>query len=64
VIRVELPGFGEVMRAGSLKLSPNAIFSRSLVAIVDHSLVISPYGVNRKATWIALASLQTPFHIR
>jgi molybdopterin adenylyltransferase len=27
VIRVELPGFGEVMRAGSLKLSPNAIFS-------------------------------------
>ncbi len=29
VMRVELPGFGEVMRAESMKLTPNAILSRS-----------------------------------
>jgi molybdopterin adenylyltransferase len=44
VMRVELPGFGEVMRAGSLKLTPNAILSRSLAAIVDRSLVIALPG--------------------
>src|SRR6476646_6449595 len=44
IMRVELPGFGEVMRAGSLKLTPNAILSRSLAAIVDHSLVIALPG--------------------
>jgi molybdopterin adenylyltransferase len=44
VMRVELPGFGEVMRAGSMKLTPNAILSRSLAAIVDQSLVIALPG--------------------
>jgi molybdopterin adenylyltransferase len=44
MMRVELPGFGEVMRAGSLKLTPNAILSRSLAAIVDRSLVIALPG--------------------
>ena len=44
LMRVELPGFGEVMRAGSLKLTPNAILSRSLAAIVDRSLVIALPG--------------------
>src|SRR5580693_4911930 len=44
VMRVELPGFGEVMRAGSLKLTPNAILSRSLAAVVDRSLVIALPG--------------------
>jgi molybdopterin adenylyltransferase len=44
MMRVELPGFGEVMRAGSLQLTPNAILSRSLAAIVDHSLVIALPG--------------------
>jgi molybdopterin adenylyltransferase len=44
VMRVELPGFGEVMRAGSLNLTPNAILSRSLGAIVDRSLVIALPG--------------------
>jgi molybdopterin adenylyltransferase len=44
VMRVELPGFGEVMRAGSMKLTPNAILSRSLAAIVDRSLVIALPG--------------------
>lgn len=36
----ELPGFGEVMRTESLKITPNAILSRSLAAVVDNGLVI------------------------
>lgn len=44
VMRVELPGFGEVMRAESMKRTPNAILSRSLAAIVDRSLVIALPG--------------------
>jgi molybdopterin adenylyltransferase len=36
----ELPGFGEAMRAGSMKLTPNAILSRSMAAVVDKTLVI------------------------
>jgi molybdopterin adenylyltransferase len=44
IMRVELPGFGEVMRAGSLKLTPNAIISRCLAAIVDRSLVVALPG--------------------
>src|SRR6478609_2018837 len=30
IMRVELPGFGEVMRAQSMKITPNAILSRNL----------------------------------
>src|ERR1700693_6046989 len=44
IMRVELPGFGEVMRAESMKITPNAILSRSLAAIVDLSLVIALPG--------------------
>lgn len=44
VMRVELPGFGEVMRAESMKITPNAILSRNLAAIVDQSLVIALPG--------------------
>jgi molybdopterin adenylyltransferase len=44
MMRVELPGFGEAMRAGSLKLTPNAILSRCLAAIVDRALVIALPG--------------------
>ena len=40
IARRELPGFGEVMRMESLKITPNAILSRSLAAVVDRSLVI------------------------
>lgn len=36
----ELPGFGEVMRAESMKITKNAILSRSLAAVVDRALVI------------------------
>jgi molybdopterin adenylyltransferase len=36
----ELPGFGEVMRMESMKLTRNAILSRNLAAVVDKTLVI------------------------
>lgn len=44
IMRVEIPGFGEVMRMKSLELTPNAILSRSLAAVVDSSLVIALPG--------------------
>jgi len=36
----ELPGFGEVMRAESMKITPNAILSRNLAVVVGKALVI------------------------
>ena len=36
----ELPGFGEVMRMESMKLTHNAILSRNLAVVVDKALVI------------------------
>jgi molybdopterin adenylyltransferase len=44
IMRVELPGFGEVMRAESMKITPNAILSRNLAAVVDHAFVIALPG--------------------
>jgi molybdopterin adenylyltransferase len=44
ILRVEIPGFGESMRMQSLAITPNAILSRSLAAIVDQSLVIALPG--------------------
>ena len=44
IMRVELPGFGEIMRAESMKITANSILSRSLAAIVDHSLVVALPG--------------------
>jgi molybdopterin adenylyltransferase len=44
LMRVELPGFGEVMRAESMKITPNAILSRNLAAVVAQSLVIALPG--------------------
>jgi|UniRef100_UPI0037853106 molybdopterin adenylyltransferase len=44
IMRVEIPGFGELMRMKSLNLTPNAILSRSLAAVVDRSLVIALPG--------------------
>lgn len=44
IMRVEIPGFGETMRAESLKITPNAILSRSLAAIVENALVIALPG--------------------
>ena len=36
----ELPGFGEIMRIESMKITKNAILSRNLAAVVEKSLVI------------------------
>jgi len=36
----ELPGFGEVMRAESMKITKNAILSRNLAVVVEKGLVI------------------------
>ncbi len=45
----ELPGFGEVMRMESLKITRNAILSRCLAAVVDRSLVVCLPGKPRGA---------------
>ena len=44
IMRVEIPGFGEVMRSKSMEITLNAIVSRSLAAVVDRSLVIALPG--------------------
>ena len=44
IMRLEIPGFGEVMRAESMKLTPNGILSRCLAAMVDSSLVLALPG--------------------
>lgn len=44
IMQVELPGFGEVMRAASMKITPNAILSRNLAAVVDGALVVALPG--------------------
>ena len=44
IMRVEIPGFGETMRMRSLEITPNAILSSSLAAIVERSLVIALPG--------------------
>jgi len=36
----DLPGFGEIMRIESMKITKNAILSRNLAAIVEKTLVI------------------------
>jgi molybdopterin adenylyltransferase len=36
----ELPGFGEIMRMESMKITKNAILSRGLAAVVDKALVV------------------------
>jgi molybdopterin adenylyltransferase len=36
----ELPGFGEIMRAESMKITKNAILSRALAVVVEKALVI------------------------
>ena len=45
----ELPGFGEVMRMESLKITRNAILSRNLAAVVDRGLVLCLPGKPRGA---------------
>jgi molybdenum cofactor synthesis domain-containing protein len=50
VIEKELPGFGERMRAVSLKKSPHAIVSRALAGIRGGCLIINLPGSPRAAT--------------
>ena len=55
-----LPGFGELMRAESLKITPMAILSRAVAGIRNQSLIInlpgSPKGAieNLAAVWAAV----------
>jgi len=55
----ELPGFGEVMRRESIKLTPHAILSRSLAIVVTKTLVIclpgKPKGAVECLTFVAEA---------
>lgn len=44
MMRVELPGFGEVMRAESMRITANAILSRGMAAVVEGALVIALPG--------------------
>jgi molybdopterin adenylyltransferase len=44
IMRVEMPGFGEVMRAESFKITPNAILSRGMAAVVETALIIALPG--------------------
>ena len=44
IMRVEIPGFGELMRMRSVEITPNAIISRGLAAVVENSLVITLPG--------------------
>lgn len=44
IMRLEIPGFGEAMRMQSLSLTPNALLSRGLGALVDRSLVLALPG--------------------
>lgn len=44
IMRVEIPGFGETMRMRSLEITPNAVLSRCLAAVVDESIVIALPG--------------------
>tara|TARA_B100001115_G_C15805544_1_gene398789 strand:- start:840 stop:1316 length:477 start_codon:yes stop_codon:yes gene_type:complete len=44
IMRVEIDGFGELMRMRSVEVTPNAILSRGLAAVVGNSLVITLPG--------------------
>jgi len=44
IMKIEIPGFGETMRMRSLEITPNAILSRCLGAVVDQSLVLALPG--------------------
>lgn len=44
IMRVEVPGFGELMRMRSVEKTPNAILSRGLAAVVGRALVVALPG--------------------
>jgi molybdopterin adenylyltransferase len=45
----DLPGFGELMRAESLKISPHAALSRNMAAVVGRALVVCLPGKPKAA---------------
>ena len=49
VIERELPGFGEAMRAESLKITPHAVISRAMAGIRGRSLIINLPGSPKAA---------------
>src|SRR5580765_1479155 len=55
----ELPGFGEVMRMESMKITKNAILSRNMAAVVDRTLVVclpgKPSGAVECLSFVAKA---------
>jgi len=44
IMRCEVPGFGEIMRMKSFEITPNAVLSRGLAAVVDDALVVTLPG--------------------
>ena len=44
LMRVEVPGFGEAMRMKSMEITPNAILTRGLAAVVERALVVALPG--------------------
>ncbi|MFT4550086.1 MAG: molybdopterin adenylyltransferase [Verrucomicrobiales bacterium] len=44
IMRIEVPGFGEIMRMKSFEITPNAVLSRGLAAVVDDALVVTLPG--------------------
>ncbi len=50
VIDHELPGFAEVMRAESYKITPHAIISRAVCGIRGQSIIINLPGSEKAAT--------------
>jgi molybdopterin adenylyltransferase len=44
IMRVEVPGFGELMRMRSAEKLPNAILTRGLAAVVGEALVVALPG--------------------
>jgi molybdopterin adenylyltransferase len=65
IMRLEIPGFGEVMRATSFQLTPNGILSRGLAAVVDSSLVIALPGKPQGAVdCLAIVAAAIPHAVR
>lgn len=68
VLERTLPGFGEVMRAASLKKTPNAIISRAVAGIRGNCLIInlpgSPKGAVEclEAVWDAVPHAVAKIH--
>lgn len=64
----QLPGFGELMRAESLKITPMAILSRAVAGIRSQSLIInlpgSPRGAIENLTFIWAAIPHTVSKLR